>query len=390
MKRLYTLFNILVVMHCFGQSPSTSHAITPQLDPRQLYYADDAILAAISNGEIPGAVLGIVHQNELVYLKAFGNKQTYPTPIAMETNTVFDLASLTKVIATTTSVMILVERGKLLLGDKVSKYLPAFKDNITIQQLLTHTSGLRSYAPVDSLLKAKADNPKDLMHYIATSDRKSAPGEAYLYSCLNFITLQRIIELVSEQNLRDFAKTNIFDVLEMTHTDFLPTGETLKRTAPTEKPKNEPLLKGLVHDPLARKLNHGISGNAGLFSDAYDLALFSAALMNKGTLKGKRILGPLTVQTMINMPNEASIFGRALGWDVMSSYASNQGNLLSDSTYGHTGYTGTSLVIDPENKIAIILLTHRVHPKDKGSVTRLRATVANIVAGAVTDQCYQQ
>lgn len=387
MKQILIFLTIFITIHCFGQHRDTVNTKAATLDPRQLYYADDAILQSIKNKEIPGAVLAVVYKSELVYLKAFGNKQTYPSTVPMETNTVFDLASLTKVIATTTSVMILIERGKLLLEDKVSMYIPDFKDNITIQQLLTHTSGLRPYGPVDSLLKEQVKDPDVLIHYIANSNRRFEPGEGCSYSCLNFITLQRIVETVSGQSLRDFAKTNIFDVLGMEHTDYNPTGEILKRTAPTEHLKKaNVVLKGVVHDPLAQKLNHGISGNAGLFSDATDLALFSAALLNKGSVNGKRILGPLTVKTMTTIPPELSIYGRALGWDVLSDYSSNQGNLLSPTTYGHTGYTGTSIVIDPENEIAIILLTNRVHPNDRGSVKRLRATVANVVAGAVVLQ----
>lgn len=383
MKRILIILNLFIVMHSLGQRPNADIGLAPKLNPIHLFYADEAILKSIQRNEIPGAVLAVVYQNEMVYLKAYGNKQTYPINLPMETTTVFDVASLTKVIATTTSVMILLERGQLLLQDKVSKYIPEFKDDITLLQLLTHTSGLRSYAPADSLLKVQEQQPDALMNYIATSNRSSEPGTKFQYSCLNFITLQRIVELLSGQNLRDFAKENIVDVLGMAHTDYNPTGETLKRTAPTEKEKDNHVLLGEVHDPLARKLNHGISGNAGIFSDATDLAIFSAALLNNGSINNKRILSPLTVKTMITVPDDLSQFGRALGWDVSSNYSSNQGNLLSPSTYGHTGYTGTSMVLDPENKLAIILLTNRVHPNDKGSVTRLRATVANIIAGSM-------
>ncbi|MPN30109.1 hypothetical protein SDC9_177567 [bioreactor metagenome] len=138
-----------------------------------------------------------------------------------------------------------------------------------------------------------------------------------------------------------------------------------------------------MHDPLARKLNHGISGNAGLFSDAKDLALFSAMLLNHGTLNNKRVLSPLAVNTLTTLPIGLSEYGRTPGWDLFSSYSSNQGDLLGPNAYGHTGYTGTSIVIDPDNQVAVILLTNRVHPDDKGSVARLRALVANVVAGAV-------
>ena len=221
------------------------------------------------------------------------------------------------------------------------------------------------------------------MEYISTCKRDFQPRKDFQYSCLNYISLQRIIETVSGQSLRDFAKENIFDVLGMQHTDYQPSGETLHRVAPTEKQKDGSLLRGLVHDPLARIMNGGISGNAGVFSDATDLAILAAALLNGGEYEGRRILSPQTVKTMRTVPRELSAFGRTPGWDLSSDYASNQGDLLGPNTYGHTGYTGTSIVIDPDNDLAIILLTHRVHPHDRGEVVRLRAIVANTIAGAM-------
>ncbi|GAP71621.1 beta-lactamase [Candidatus Symbiothrix dinenymphae] len=354
------------------------------MDSRRLHYADEAILRAIDNKEIPGAVLAVVHKDKLAYLRAFGNKEVYPKTVPMDVNTVFDMASVSKSMSTAISVMQLVERGRLRLLDKVSLYIPAFKDDIRVVDLLTHTSGLPPYAPVDSL-KAKygAPNRDSLIAYIATGRRDFAPTTGFQYSCLNFITLQRIVETISGQNLRDYAKTNIFDVLGMTHTDYKPTGETLERVAPTEKQKNGSVLRGVVHDPLARVMNGGISGNAGVFSDANDLAILAAALLNGGAYNGKRILSPFGVMAMRTVPRAVDQFGRALGWDVRSDYASNTGDLLGKNTFGHTGYTGTSLVIDPDNEIAVILLTHRVHPKDAGEVVRLRSMVANAVAAAV-------
>jgi CubicO group peptidase (beta-lactamase class C family) len=301
----------------------------------------------------------------------------------MKTNTIFDLASLTKVVSTATSILMLTERGKIRQEDPVSLYLPDFKDDIKIKHLLTHTSGLPSYAPVDSLEKELINQPDVLMQHIATFDRRCEPGKRFQYSCLNYVTLQQIIEKVSGQNLRDFAKENIFEVLGMKNTDYSPAVKKYKHIAPTEKQEDNQVLLGKVHDPMARLLKNGISGNAGLFSDAKDLARFSAMMLNYGTLKGKRVLSPLTVKTMTTVPFEFAMHGRTPGWDMYSSFASNQGDLLGPNTYGHTGYTGTSIVIDPDNQIAIILLTNRVHPDDTGSVTRLRAIVANAVAGAV-------
>ena len=382
---------ILIFILCLLSLPVfTQHlerATMPEelgIDSRRLHYADEIILQSIGNNEIPGAVLAVVHKGKMAYLKAYGNKQVYPDTIPMDVNTVFDMASVSKSMSTAISVMILVERGQLRFSDRANRYIPGFQGNICIRDLMTHSSGLPSYANVDSLQKwYGSPNSDNLIEYISTCKRYFEPGTDFQYSCLNFITLQRIIETVSGKNLRDFAKENIFDVLGMNHTDYNPSGETLERVAPTEKQKDGSVLRGIVHDPLARVILRGISGNAGVFSDANDLAILAAALLNNGEYNGHRILSPQGVKTMRTVPYNMQSLGRTPGWDRSSDYSSNQGDLLSWNTYGHTGYTGTSLVIDPDNDLAIILLTNRVHPEDKGEVIRLRATVANAVAAAV-------
>lgn len=397
-KSIFWAFKVFVV---FLLSISATYAqqlpnVSPEsvgMSSTHLKYADEIIEKAISDKEIPGAVLAVVKDGKMAYLKAYGNKEVYPNTVKMDVNTVFDLASVTKSIATATSAMILIERGQLRLQDKVSLFIPNFQGwktadgktiDIRVVDLLTHTSGLPAYASVDMLEKQfGAPNPDALINHIATCKRDFEPQTNMQYSCLNFITLQRIIETISKQSLQEFAKKNIFDVLGMTHTDFMPKGETLARVAPTERQKDGSVIRGIVHDPLARVMNGGISGNAGLFSDANDLAIFAAALQNGGEYNGKRILSPLTVQAMRSVPRQVAQFGRALGWDVFSPYASNAGDLLSPNTYGHTGYTGTSIVIDPDNRLSVILLTNRVHPEDRGSVVRLRSLVVNAVAGAV-------
>ena len=340
-------------------------------------------MQAIADNEIPGAVLAVVYKDKMVYLKAYGNRQTYPSTLPMEVNTVFDLASVSKSMSTAISTMILVERGKLRLIDRVSLYIPEFQGNIRVLDLLTHTSGLPAYATVDSLKKYYGfPNSDGLIEHIATVERLSAPGDRFLYSCLNYIALQRIIETISGQSLKDFAQVNIFDVLGMMHTAYQPEGETFMRAAPTEKQLDGTVLCGVVHDPLARVMNDGISGNAGVFSDADDLAILAAALLNGGAYNGKRILSPLGVKVMTAVPESLKQFGRSPGWDVNSAYASNKGDLLSANAYGHTGYTGTSIVIDPDNNLSIILLANRAHPHDSGSAVRLRSVVANAVAAS--------
>ena len=384
MKPLLIFTLCLLSFSAFSQPLERTIPEQVGIDSRRLHYADDIILRSIRNSEIPGAVLAVVHKGKMAYLKAYGNKQVYPDTIPMDVNTVFDMASVSKSMSTAVSTMILVERGQLRFSDRASRYIPGFQGNISILNLLTHSSGLPSYANVDSLQKwYDSPNADTLIEYISTCRRYSEPGKVFQYSCLNFITLQRIIETISGKNLRNFAKDNIFDVLGMTHTDYNPAGETLERVAPTEKQKDGSVLRGIVHDPLARVINKGISGNAGVFSDANDLAILAAALLNNGEYNGRRILSPQGVKTMRTIPYQMESIGRTPGWDNSSDYSSNQGDLLSPNTYGHTGYTGTSLVIDPDNDLAIILLTNRVHPEDKGEVIRLRATVANAVAASI-------
>ena len=384
MKHLLFFITILLSLPISGQTLERSTPEKLGIDSRRLLYADSAILEAIRDKEIPGAVLAVVHKGKMAYLKAYGNKQVYPDTVPMDINAVFDMASVSKSMSTAISIMILVERGKLRLSDRVNRYIPDFQGNIRIRDLMTHTSGLPAYASVDNLQSQfGAPCSNALIDYISTCKRGFEPGENFLYSCLNFITLQRVIETISGKNLRDFAKENIFDVLGMKHTDYQPTGETLKRVAPTEKQKDGSVLRGVVHDPLARVINGGISGNAGVFSDADDIAILSVALLNGGQYKGKRILSPQGVKTMITVPTRLRAFGRSLGWDNSSDYSSNNGDLLSPNTFGHTGYTGTSLTIDPDNDLVIILLTNRAHPNDSGDVVRLRAVVASAVAASI-------
>lgn len=365
------------------------------MDTHHLLYADQAIQKAITDKEIPGAVLAVVRDGKMAYLKAYGNKRLYPTVEPMNVHTVFDMASCSKAISTAVCTMQLVERGQIRLLDRVSLYIPGFqgwkgengeKQEIRIVDLLTHTSGLPSYAPVAQLQKKYgAPNPDGLIEHISTCKRSFKPGTGFQYSCLNFITLQRIIETVSGQSLRDFAKANLFDVLGMAHTDYQPIEHGLPTNliAPTEKQKDGSVLCGQVHDPLARIMNGGISGNAGVFSCADDIAVLTAALMNGGEYNGRRILSPAGAKALRTVPREVAEFGRTLGWDIYSPYASNSGDLFGPNTFGHTGYTGTSIIIDPDNGTAVILLINAVHPEDKHSVVRLRSLVANAVAASI-------
>lgn len=412
MKKLCLFAFILLGAH-LGMAQPLPRVAPEQvgMDSRHLQYADQAIETAIVEDGIPGAVLAVVRHGKMAYLKAYGNRRVYPKTEPMTTNTVFDMASCSKSMSTAISTLILAEQGKLRMLDPVSRYIPNFKDwesadgkekqTIRIADLMTHTSGLPPYAPVAEVSKQYGSpNPDGLMEYIATCPRDFRPQTDFQYSCLNYITLQHIIETVSGQSLRQFAKEHIFDVLGMTHTDYLPCIQDKKGNwvntedlpewasliAPTEKQPNGQVLCGQVHDPLARIMNGGISGNAGVFSCAEDIAVLCAALQNGGEWNGRRILSPLGVKAMRTVPRATASLGRTLGWDCFTAYASNNGDFLSPNTYGHTGYTGTSIVIDPDTDTSVILLINAVHPEDGHGVVRLRSLVANAVAASIIDR----
>jgi CubicO group peptidase (beta-lactamase class C family)/lysophospholipase L1-like esterase len=385
------------------------------MSSEQLLYADQAIERAIAEDGIPGAVLAVVRDGKMAYLKAYGNRRVVPTKEAMTVNTVFDLASCSKPVGTAMSIHVLASRGLVRMLDPVSRYIPGFKDwtskdgkekqTIRLADLLTHTSGLPPYVNPDVVEKQYgATTPDALIKYIINCPRDFRPQTDFQYSCLNYITLQRIVETVSGQSLRDFARHNVFDVLGMNHTDYLPCAQDAKGNwvntadpvwastvegdwhsiiAPTEQQKNGQVLCGQVHDPLARVVNKGVSGNAGLFSTADDLALLCAALQNGGSLNGRRVLSPPAVKAMRTVPRATATLGRTLGWDNFTAYASNNGDYFGPNTYGHTGYTGTSIIIDPDSDTSVILLINAVHPTDTHSVVRLRSLVANAVAASI-------
>lgn len=361
------------------------------LNTVHLLNIDKVVNRAIANKELPGAVIAIVREGKIGYLKAFGNKQTYPTSEPMDIHTVFDMASCTKPLATAISTFILVEQGELRLSDPVELFLPNFEpyesdsisQSIRIIDLLTHTSGLPAYAPVSTLMQEKGDPKEILKDYISHCERNNPPRSTMNYSCLNYISLQYIIEQVSGMSLHEFTQKNIYQPLELTHTTFVPNQALKKECAPTEVQTDGTVLQGEVHDPLARIMNAGISGNAGLFSTAEEVAVLSSLFLNNGSVNGKTILSPASIQKMLHLPLGLEEFGRTPAWDLSSPYASQNGDLFGPQTVGHTGYTGTSISIDPETNTALIILTNSVHPYDKGRVIRLRALLANIVASSI-------
>lgn len=385
-----------------SEKPAYLPHVTPEsmgMDSKRLSKVDEVIESYIAKKDFPGAVLCVVRDNKIVYLKAYGNKWVYPKQEAMTTDAVFDMASCSKVMGTTMSIMQLIEKGEIRLTDNVDMYLPGFKPyidtatgekiNIRIVDLLTHSSGLPPYIRPEVIIgKYGNSEPESLMDWIANCRRDFKPTTDFQYSCLNFITLQNILQKITGQKLCDYAQANVFDVLGMKHTTYSPKAqnktEIMKLVCPTEKQPDGSVLLGEVHDPLARVIYKGNSGNAGVFSSAEDIAILAAALMNGGEINGRRVLGSQTVKFMTKVPEETKKLGRSLGWDNYSPYSTNKGNIFSrEKAYGHTGYTGTSIVIDPVTKTSVILLTNRVHPEDKGSLIRARALVANVVAGAI-------
>jgi CubicO group peptidase (beta-lactamase class C family) len=375
---------------------ATLPAVRPEtvgMSSQRLAALDVIVKAAVDRKDFPGAVLVVAHNGKTVYRKAFGLSQHVPEARPLTPDMIFDLASVTKPVATATSIMLLVERGDIRLWDRVRVYVPEFLTwygekgiaggEARLYNLLTHTSGLPPYTDAKEAAKKIGDpcTTADLVKLIAEIPKERPVGEEFVYSCLNYITLAHIVREVSGKPLDEFAAENIFKPLGMTRTFYRPPADFIDRCVPTEVIDGKP-FRGIVHDPLAR-LQGGVSGNAGLFSTADDLAVFAQMLLGRGELNGVRILSPLTVERMIEIYPQVGKSGRGLGWDIDTDYATVRGDLFGLRSYGHSGYTGTSIWIDPETQTAVVLLTNRVHPDDKGDIIALRSKVANVVAAAI-------
>ena len=362
------------------------------LDVDLLHRIDEAVELSVRDGDLPGAVVLIWHQGRTVYHKAFGDRALVPSSELTTTDTIFDIASLTKVVATTTAAMMLVEEGQLRLGAPVHRYLAGFerheKDGITVEDLLTHMSGLRPDFPL-----AEEFSGYDVAIAKAIDEEPvHGPGVRFVYSDINFIVLGEIVARVSGMPFDEFVAKRVLAPLRMDDTGFRPSTDLQARIAPTEpcRPLGWPcggpgasMLRGTVHDPTARRMG-GVAGHAGLFSTASDLARFGAMLVSNGSLDGVRLLSPLTVSRMTTPATPAGVADRrGLGWDIDSRYSANRGDLFSTGSYGHTGFTGTSIWIDPATQTVVVFLSNRVHPDGSGDVTALRGRVATLAAAAV-------
>jgi uncharacterized protein YbbC (DUF1343 family)/CubicO group peptidase (beta-lactamase class C family) len=351
---------------------------------------DEAVLASLARKETPGAVVLVARKGRVVYRKAFGDRAVAPRREPMTVDTVFDLASLTKVVATATSIMILVERGKLSLVDPVALYIPEFgrfgKERVTIEQLLTHRAGFVPDNDISDYVGVTV-KPLELIYELRPAYE---PGTRFVYSDVGYIVAAEIVRRVSGKPLDQFAEENIFAPLGMKDTAWrLSEASNSKpripseRVAPTEAREGR-AMRGEVHDPRSYELG-GVAGHAGLFSTADDLAAYCQMILGGGEHAGVRVLAPYTVERMVSAPSLPTSQMRGMGWDINTSFSSNRGDLFPVGTFGHTGFTGTSIWIDPMSQSFVILLTNRVHPSGRGDVTRLRSFVASIVAGAITE-----
>ncbi len=383
-RHLVVLAAFLLPLAAVGADNTRVPAAKPEtlgVSAERLDLIDGVMKQAVDKGDLPGAVVLIVHRGHVVFRRAYGQRSKKPVAVPMTVDTVFDLASLTKPVATAPSIMLLVEQGKLRLSDPVAKHLPAFaahgKDKITIEHLLLHTSGLIADNPVADY----KDGKKKAIERICDLEPRAEPGANFVYSDVNFIVLGELVEQVGGIPLDEFARKHFFKPLGMTETCFHPPEALKERIAPTQQ-RDGHWMVGEVHDPRAYLLG-GVAGHAGLFSTADDLAIFAQMMLGGGQWHDQRVLSKLSVQTMTT-PCAVPRGLRAYGWDVQTTFSINRGtSFKSGSGFGHTGFTGTSIWIDPDSQTAVIFLSNRVHPDSNISISRLRGEVATLAAEAL-------
>lgn len=427
-KRILTIFMTLALAaQSFAETLPTASPASVGMSAERLAQIDAAVNEEIGRERLPGAVVVVARRGRVAWRKAYGSRALMPAREAMTVDTIFDAASLTKVVATATSIMILIERGRVRLNDPISRFIPEIKteekDRITIEHLLTHRAG---YAP-DFDLREQWTGEGEALRRLYDEPLRSAPGARFVYSDIGFIALGEVVRRASGQRLDGFARGNVFEPLQMRDTGFRPFAQTssaqsssqtssppnpssysarpgssvMARIAPTETRRAtagylggrleavganaEEMLRGIVHDPTAQRMS-GVAGHAGLFSTADDLAIYCQMILNGGEYAGARILSPLTVATMTR-PRAVTETGaaRGLGWDMMSGFSANRGDLFPPGSFGHTGFTGTSLWIDPASESFVVFLSNRVHPNGRGDVTALRGRVSSIVAASIIE-----
>ncbi len=367
---------LLLVLTACSRTPESA---TPQtLDALELPHAQDLIFQAIDREIIPGAVLVAGDAQGVQFRRSFGMRTITPTPEPLHPEAIFDLASLTKPLATAAAIHKLAESGRLRLDETVVEHLPEFaphgKQAITIEQLLLHTGGLIA----DNALKDYQDTPERAWQRICDLKPVAPAGERFVYSDVGYIVLARLVEAVSGQPLDQFCLKTFYEPLRMTHTRFNPPSEWQQQLVPTEP--GVPI--GRVHDPRAAALG-GVAGHAGLFGNADDLGRFCRMLLNGGALDGVRVLSAASVKRFTT-PQPVPGGRRTLGFDADTAYSSARGGRFDPATTcGHTGFTGPMVWIDPIRKVFMVLLTSRLHPDGHGNVLSLRRAVATSVAEAM-------
>ena len=382
----FAFFAIVLSVVCGGDAfgaPPRLPVARPEavgMDANRLKAIDAIVAYGLRRQRMPGAVVLVGYKGKIVHRKAYGFRQLKPTKVPMTVDTLFDMASLTKPIATATSVMTLVEHKKIDLNAPVAKYVPEFaangKEKITVRHLLTHTGGL---IPDNSIRDYQRDKDTAMKLTLATKP-VAKPGERFIYSDVGFIVLAEIVKRITKQDVHRYSQAKIFKPLGMKETGYLPA-EALRKRAVTTQQREGRWMQGEVHDPRAYRLG-GIAGHAGLFSTADDLAIYASMMLGRGAYQGVRILKPETFSLMTR-PVKVPRGLRALGWDVQSPYSSNRGDLLSPSAFGHGGFTGTAMWIDPQTGLFVIFLSNRVHPDGKGSVNRLAGRIATVAAASI-------
>jgi CubicO group peptidase (beta-lactamase class C family) len=345
---------------------------------------DGIVEDAVGEGAAPGVVLLVARKGVVIYRKSFGSRAVEPEVEPMSLDSIFDVASLTKVMATATSVMMLVEEGEIALSRPVADYIPEFakrgKSKVTVTQLLTHHSGLRPDLDLDDRWTGYG-TALDL----ACRERLvEEPGAVFIYSDINYLLLGEMVARVSGMPLEEFARDRIYLPLGMTDTGFHPPAEKLSRVVPTDF-REDQLLRGRVNDPTSDRMG-GVAGHAGLYSTADDAMSWAQMILNGGSLNGVRILSPLAVLKMTTPQGpRSSPDWRGFGFDIATRFSTVGGDLFPVGSFGHTGYTGTSVWIDPFTETIVVLFTSRLHPKGEGDVVPLRSKVSSAVAASILD-----
>ena len=392
-KRMSRYFRLVIALLLLAKTDlslaelPTAKPETVGMRSERLQQIRSLVEEGIKEDRMPGCVVLVGRKGKVIYHEAFGHRQIEPSKVPMEKNTVFDMASITKPVATATSVMCLLELGKIRLREKVSTYVPEFsgggKEDAKVIHLLTHQAG---FVPDNALSDYRAGRERAFKN-IYNLTAMYPPTERFVYSDVGFILLDDLIERQSGIDVHRFSKKYIFEPLGMNETGYLPREELRVRAAVTEQ-RDAGWMQGEVHDPRAYEMG-GVAGHAGLFSTASDLAIYSQMMLQGGIYRGSRILSDATVELMTksySISEGKKVSKRGLGWDKSSGYSSNRAENMSERAFGHGGFTGTVLWIDPKYDLFFIFLSNRVHPNGKGSVNHLAGRIATVVVGAIDDE----